>query len=35
MGFEAGRLRKPLSDMEPENEEKLIKAMKEFGIQLA
>ncbi|WP_313128280.1 4-hydroxy-tetrahydrodipicolinate synthase [Anaerocolumna sp.] len=35
MGFETGRLRKPLSDMEPENEEKLIKAMKEFGIQLA
>ena len=35
MGFEAGGLRKPLTDMEPENKEKLIKAMREFGIQLA
>lgn len=35
MGFEAGGLRKPLTDMEPENKEKLIKAMRKFGIQLA
>jgi len=35
MGFEAGGLRKPLSDMEPENKERLIKAMKDFGLQLA
>ncbi|GAA4654569.1 4-hydroxy-tetrahydrodipicolinate synthase [Anaerocolumna aminovalerica] len=35
MGFEAGGLRKPLTEMEPENKEKLIKAMREFGIQLA
>lgn len=35
MGFEAGGLRKPLTDMEPENKEKLIKAMRDFGIQLA
>lgn len=34
MGFMAGGLRKPLTDMEPENKEKLIKAMKDFGLQV-
>ena len=32
MGWEVGALRAPLSDMEPENLERLEKAMKEFGI---
>jgi len=35
MGFEVGGLRKPLTDMEPENVQQLIKAMKDYGIQLA
>lgn len=35
MGFDVGSLRKPLTEMEPENKEKLLKAMKDFGIQLA
>ncbi len=34
MGFEVGGLRKPLTDMEPENVEKLIKAMKEKGLKI-
>lgn len=34
MGFEVGGLRKPLTEMEPENTEKLIKAMKEAGLKL-
>ncbi|MDF2950629.1 MAG: dapA [Anaerocolumna sp.] len=34
MGFEVGELRKPLTEMEPDNVQKLIKAMKEFGIEL-
>lgn len=34
MGFEVGGLRKPLTDMEPENTKKLIKAMKDAGIKL-
>lgn len=34
MGFEVGGLRKPLTEMEPENTEKLIKAMKEAGLNL-
>ncbi|WMJ89656.1 4-hydroxy-tetrahydrodipicolinate synthase [Anaerocolumna sp. MB42-C2] len=34
MGFEVGGLRKPLTDMEPENVEKLIKAMKESGLKI-
>jgi len=34
MGFDVGNLRKPLTDMEPENKEKLRKAMKDFGIKL-
>jgi len=34
MGFMAGGLRKPLTEMEPENKEKLIKAMKDFGLQV-
>lgn len=34
MGFEVGELRKPLTEMEPDNVHKLIKAMKEFGIEL-
>lgn len=32
MGMEAGPMRRPLSDMEPENAEKLEKAMKNYGI---
>ncbi|MDF2589904.1 MAG: dapA [Anaerocolumna sp.] len=32
MGFEVGHLRRPLTEMEPENMEKLVKAMKECGI---
>lgn len=35
MGFDVGSLRKPLTEMEPENVQKLIKAMKDCGIQLA
>lgn len=35
MGMEVGSLRAPLTDMEPANQEKLAKAMKEFGITLA
>ncbi len=32
MGMEAGALRPPLTDMEPANQEKLAKAMRDFGI---
>ncbi|MCI8815105.1 MAG: 4-hydroxy-tetrahydrodipicolinate synthase [Lachnospiraceae bacterium] len=32
MGMEAGALRPPLTEMEPANQEKLAKAMREFGI---
>ena len=32
MGIEAGPLRMPLTEMEPENAEKLKNAMKKFGI---
>ena len=35
MGFEVGPLRGPLCEMEEANVEKLVKAMKDFGIQLA
>ena len=35
MGWNVGSLRAPLGDMEPENVEKLAKAMQEFGISLA
>ena len=35
MGMEAGAFRGPLTDMEDANKEKLIKAMKDFGIKLA
>ncbi len=35
MGFSVGGLRRPLTDMEPENVEKLVKAMKDCGIRLA
>jgi 4-hydroxy-tetrahydrodipicolinate synthase len=35
MGFEVGALRKPLTDMEPENVQKLMNAMKDCGIKLA
>ncbi len=35
MGWDVGSLRAPLGDMEPENVEKLAKAMREFGISLA
>lgn len=35
MGFEVGPLRGPLCEMEEANVEKLAKAMKDFGIQLA
>lgn len=35
MGFEVGPLRGPLCEMEEANEQKLIKAMKDFGIALA
>lgn len=34
MGFEVGSLRKPLTEMEPENALKLAKAMQEVGIQI-
>jgi 4-hydroxy-tetrahydrodipicolinate synthase len=34
MGWEAGTLREPLTEMEPENVKRLIKAMEEFGIKL-
>jgi len=34
MGFEVGGLRKSLTEMEPENTDKLIKAMKEAGLKL-
>ncbi|MDF2473162.1 MAG: dapA [Anaerocolumna sp.] len=34
MGFNVGGLRKPLTDMEPEHVQRLIKAMKDFGIKL-
>ncbi len=34
MGFEVGGLRRPLTDLEPENVEKLMKAMKESGLNL-
>ena len=32
MGKEVGPLRLPLTEMEPQNQEKLAKAMKEYGI---
>ena len=35
MGKEAGPLRLPLTEMEPQNQERLAKAMKDFGIKLA
>lgn len=35
MGMGAGTLRPPLTEMEPANQERLKKAMKEFGISLA
>lgn len=35
MGMEAGTLRRPLTDMEPQNQERLKKAMEEYGIKLA
>lgn len=35
MGWEVGPLRSPLSEMEPENVKRLVKAMQEFGIKLA
>ena len=35
MGMEAGAFRGPLTEMEDANKEKLIKAMKDFGIKLA
>lgn len=35
MGMDAGALRGPLCEMEEANKEKLIKAMKDFGIKLA
>lgn len=34
MGFEVGSLRRPLTEMEPENALKLAKAMQEVGIQI-
>ena len=34
MGWEAGPTRRPLSPMEPQNVEKLRKAMEEYGIAL-
>lgn len=34
MGFQVGNLRAPLTEMEPQNQEKLKKAMKEYGIQI-
>lgn len=35
MGWNAGPLRAPLTEMEPAHQERLAKAMKEFGIKLA
>lgn len=35
MGMEAGAFRGPLCEMEEANKEKLVKAMKDFGIKLA
>lgn len=35
MGWQAGPLRMPLCEMEPENEAKLAKALKDYGIKLA
>ncbi len=35
MGFEAGGLRMPLTEMEPQNKEVLKKAMEAYGIKLA
>lgn len=35
LGFEVGALRKPLTEMEPQNKENLIKAMIDFGLNLA
>ena len=35
MGMEAGGLRLPLTEMEPQNKERLRKAMLEYGIRLA
>ena len=32
MGFEVGTLRAPLTEMEPQNQEKLKKAMEEYGL---
>lgn len=34
MGFEVGALRRPLSPMEPEHQEKLVKVMKEYGLEV-
>ena len=34
MGKEVGPLRGPLTEMEPQNQERLAKAMREFGIQV-
>ncbi len=34
MGFDVGSLRKPLTEMEPENALKLAKAMQEVGLQI-
>ena len=35
MGWEVGPLRMPLCEMEPANQEKLAKAMRDAGIKLA
>ena len=35
MGFEVGGMRKPLTDMEPENVQRLANAMKDCGMKLA
>ena len=35
MGKEVGPLRLPLTEMEPQNQERLAKAMKDFEIKLA
>lgn len=35
MGFEVGTLRKPLTEIEPENAQRLEKAMRDFGITIA
>ena len=34
MGFEVGGLRAPLTEMEPQNQEKLKKAMADYGIEM-